>query len=252
MAQPTVTADAVVLRASPFGESDLVVHLLVRGHGRVGAFARGARKSTRRFGGGLEPFCVLSVEYAERRSAALVDLRGASLVTPHAALRADLLRLAHAGYATELVRELSHEHQANDRMYELLVGYYDALSAAGASSLLLRAFEVQAMEAAGLSPALNACVRCSADPTRDPASGFDPRAGGVVCGRCRRGDVALGPGALALLRALQRGGVAAAAKADASDLPLEPARRAMASFLAQHLQRELRSLSFLRDVGAPP
>lgn len=247
-----MTAEAVVLRASAFGESDLVVHLLVRGRGRIGAFARGARKSTRRFGCALEPFCILSVDYAERRGAELVDLRGASLVTPHAALRADLPRLAHAGYATELVRELSHERQANDRMYELLIGYFEALAAQGASSLLLRALEIQAMQAAGLSPSLGGCVRCGADPSRDPSSGFDATAGGVTCGRCRRGGAVLGPGALALLRALQRGGVVAASKADATDLPLEPVRRAMASFLGHHLQRELRSLSFLRDVGAPP
>lgn len=252
MAQPLVTAEAVVLRAVPFGESDLIVHLLVRGGGRIGAFARGARKSTRRFGCALEPFCVLSVDYAERRTSDLVDLRGASLVTPHAGLRTDLLRLAHAGYATELVRELSQEHQPNDRMYELLVEYFDALARAGASSLLLRALELKALDAAGFSPALTSCVRCGADPSRDESSGLDAVAGGVTCGRCRRGGAVLGPGALALLRALRRGGVAAAIQADAAELPLEPVRRAMTAFLGQHVHGELRSLSFLRDVGAPP
>ena len=69
--------------------------------------SRGARKSSKRFGSTLEPFSVLSVEYAERRGADLADLKGAALVEPHLGLRVDLGRLAHAGYATELVREMS-------------------------------------------------------------------------------------------------------------------------------------------------
>ena len=48
--------DALVLRAIAYGEADAVVHLLVRGRGRISAFARGARSSRKRFGGALEPF----------------------------------------------------------------------------------------------------------------------------------------------------------------------------------------------------
>ena len=51
---------ALVLRTLPYGENDLVVHLLARGLGRVPAFARGARKSQKRFGP-LEPFQLFEI-----------------------------------------------------------------------------------------------------------------------------------------------------------------------------------------------
>lgn len=246
-----VTADAVVLRTVPFGDSDLVVNLLVRSQGRVGVFARGARKSPRRYMSALEPFCVLSVEYADRPRSELSDLKGVSLVESHPSLRADLARMAHAGYATELVRELTLERQPNDPMYDLIVEFYDVLDRQGASSLVLRSLEMGALTAAGLTPALDGCVRCGTDPARDAASTFDVVSGGVACGRCARGGLPLGPQPLALLRALQRRGLDAASKADARLLPLEPVNRVMRAFIFQHLQRELRSLAFLRDVGAP-
>lgn len=246
-----VTANAVVLRTVPFGDSDLVVNLLVRSKGRVGVFARGARKSSRRFMSAIEPFCVLAVEYADRPRSELSDLKGASLVVSHPSLRADLVRMAHAGYATELVRELTQERQPNDPMYELLVEFYEVLDLQGASSLVLRAFEMGAATAAGVAPSLDGCVRCGSDPGRDPASVFDVAAGGVACGRCSRGGLPLGPMGLALLRALQHNGLQAASKADAGQLPLEPVGRVMRAFLFHHLQRDLRSFAFLRDVGAP-
>lgn len=246
-----MTANAVVLRTVPFGDSDLVVNLLVRSQGRVGAFARGARKSSRRYLSAIEPFCVLSVEYADRPRSELSDLKGVSLVESHPSLRADLVRMAHAGYATELVRELTQERQPNDPMYELIVGFYDVLDRQGASSLVLRSLEMGAVMAAGLAPSLDGCVRCGVDASRDPASTFDVVAGGVACARCARGGLPLGPRPLALLRALQRRGLEAASKADASDLPLEPVHRVMRAFIFHHLQRDLRSLAFLRDVGAP-
>ncbi|HZX94393.1 MAG TPA: recombination protein O N-terminal domain-containing protein, partial [Myxococcales bacterium] len=39
----------MVLRSIAYGEADAVVHLLVRGRGRIAAFARGARSSRKRF-----------------------------------------------------------------------------------------------------------------------------------------------------------------------------------------------------------
>ena len=46
--------DAVILRRTPVGESDLIVALFTRDHGRVSAVARGARRSRKRFPAGLE------------------------------------------------------------------------------------------------------------------------------------------------------------------------------------------------------
>ena len=48
--------DAVVLRVQKLGESDRIITLLTRRHGRLRAVARGVRRTTSRFGARLEPF----------------------------------------------------------------------------------------------------------------------------------------------------------------------------------------------------
>ena len=47
--------EAIVLRAWPFQEADLLVSLFTREQGRVKGVARHALRSRRRFGGALEP-----------------------------------------------------------------------------------------------------------------------------------------------------------------------------------------------------
>src|SRR6266446_4650237 len=55
MASRSYTTDAVVLRSIRFGEADRVLHLYTSERGRVGAVAKGVRKTKSRFGGRLEP-----------------------------------------------------------------------------------------------------------------------------------------------------------------------------------------------------
>ena len=60
--------DAVVLRVQKLGESDRIITLLTRRHGRVvRAVAKGVRRTTSRFGARLEPFGHVDVQIAEGR-----------------------------------------------------------------------------------------------------------------------------------------------------------------------------------------
>jgi len=256
--------DALVLRAIAYGESDVVVHLLVRGRGRIPAFARGARSSRKRFGGALEPFHRVEALLAEREGQELWALREARLVDGHAGLREDLHRIAHAGYAAELVHDLTRAGQAADALFELLDDFFSRLESGAATSARLRALELLALAAAGFAPELSACARCGSEVPAGRA-GFDPDAGGVLCARCAElaTSLALSHAARAALRQLSAGGLGAAdapTSADGSGRPADArgfedacvqAQRPLRLFLQHHIGRSLRSADFLAQVGAP-
>ncbi|HEY4886379.1 MAG TPA: DNA repair protein RecO, partial [Myxococcales bacterium] len=203
--------DALVLRAIAYGESDAVVHLLVRGRGRISAFARGARSSRKRFSGALEPFQRVEALLAEREGQELWALREARVVEGHARLREDLHRLAHAGYAAELIHDLTRAGQPADGLFALLEEFLSRLESGAATSARLRALELLSLEAAGFAPELAACARCGAEVPAGRA-GFDPDAGGVICAGCTSlaTSLALSHGARAALRQLRAGGLGAA------------------------------------------
>jgi DNA repair protein RecO (recombination protein O) len=259
-----VRCEALVLRGIAYGDSDAVVHLLVRGRGRVSAFARGAKASRRRFGGALEPFGRIEALLAEPSREGLWSLREARVIEAHGKLRDDLHRIAHAGFAADLAHDLAREGEPADALYGLLDQFLTRLEAAAATSARLRAFELGALEAGGLSPEVDRCARCGREVEAGRAS-FAPDAGGLLCRRCAASEHALplGVGARAALTQLRWGGLAAADEpksADGSGRPADAAAfeaacvdagHAMRAFLQHHLGRALPSADFIVQVGAP-
>jgi DNA repair protein RecO (recombination protein O) len=244
---------AVVLRAVDYGESDRVVLLLTRERGKLSAFARGARASRRRFGGALEPFTLVAAELRERPGSELHGLDALSVERAFGGIRGDLARIACAGYAAELSRELVRDHEPHEDLFDLLVAYLSDLDAAPARPAGLRAFELGALRAAGFMPRLDACARCGAAIAGAPIP-FDAEDGGALCAGCAP---AAGPRAVPLsaetagaLRRLQEGGLAAAASEPLAPPAGREAREALTRFVEHVLGRRLKSRAFLDEMGA--
>ena len=197
--------EALVLSTLDYGESDRVVTLLTREHGKVSAFAAGARKSKRRFAGALEPFMRLSVQLVETRGST-TRLDETDILAGYYAVRGDLSLIARALYALELCRELTRDHEPHQELYTLAVAYLERLDAREAGPTSLVAFELSAIAQAGLMPRFDACALCAAEPGAHPR--FDVAHGGAVCEACSRRARDSQPVPAALLsglRALQEG-----------------------------------------------
>jgi DNA repair protein RecO (recombination protein O) len=249
---------AVVLRTVDYGEADRVVTLLTEERGKLSAFARGARSSKRRFGGALEPFTILDAELKERSGSDLWTLDSVVVRRAFGAIRQDLARIACAGYACELARELVRENETQPDLYAVLVEYLAMLDARPADPTGLRAFELRSLRAAGVVPRLDACVRCAGPLPAGARLRFDPGEGGVLCGTCgpahARAPIITAETAAALTRLL------AGALDDAGGVPLPQAaameaRDALAAYIEHHLGRRLHARKFLDEIapmlGAP-
>jgi DNA repair protein RecO (recombination protein O) len=240
---------AVVLRTTDYGESDRVVALLSEEHGRLSAFARGARASRRRFGGALEPFTLLTAELRERPGAELWGLESVSVQRGFGAIRGDLSRIACAGYACDLCRALVRDHEPHPELFADLVALLALLDEAPARPETLRAFELMALRDSGLSPRLDGCARCGAPlPASLAGLAWSPE-GGLVCGSCRTGlprAVPCSPAAASALLALAAGGLAA------GPLPAgvgAEVRDLLSRFVEQQVGGKLPSRKFLDEVG---
>src|SRR6476469_2062093 len=92
MARGSYKTEAVVLRSIRFGEADRVLHLYTLERGRVGAVAKGVRKTKSRFGARLEPLSHVDLQM-HQGSGELGTITGVDLVRPHARTREDSYRL---------------------------------------------------------------------------------------------------------------------------------------------------------------
>ena len=125
MARSTTT-EAVVLRSFRLGEADRVLHLYTLERGRVGAVAKGVRKTKSRFGGRLEPFSHVELVLHQGRGE-LDTVTGASLVRSHDRIRTDPYRLQVGMIGLEAMLRLFTEQEANERAFTALTRFLDAL-----------------------------------------------------------------------------------------------------------------------------
>ena len=200
--------EAVVLRTFRFGEADRVLHLYTLDRGRVGAVAKGVRKTKSRFGARLEPFSHVEL-LLHQGSGELHTVTGASLVDPHRPAREDSYRLAVGLVGAEAMLRLFVEEERNERAFEALTRFLTALDVipAGvrgraARDPLALAFQLKLLWLSGYVPHLESCVECGGV---DDLVGYLPRAGGAVCTACAPSETAsLSPegfrGIAALLR----------------------------------------------------
>lgn len=177
--------EAVVLRKLRYGEADSILHLYTRAHGRVGAIAKGVRRSRSRFGGRLEPFFRLEMVLNEGRGE-LATVTSAETVEGYAGMRERSAALEVAGKTADFVLRLLDDREQNVPAFNLLVNMFGLLDSdpTAARPEVTLAFRAKMLLAAGFSPELGACVSCGA--TEDLVA-FSPAAGGVVCRDCRTG-----------------------------------------------------------------
>jgi DNA repair protein RecO (recombination protein O) len=235
---------ALVLSTLDYGEADRLVTLFTRDHGKLTAFAAGARKSRVRFGGALEPFTLVKTRLVERRGETF-RMERADVERKFNTVRQELPLIARALYCLELCRELVRDREPHPALFASLLEYLELLDERTAGPTSLIAFELNALARAGLMPRFDRCTVCAGPAGEAP--GFDPDHGGVLCRGCRGRAfhcVAVSPQLMESLSALQSG--------DRNPLPA-PARRAAREllnlFIAHHLGRRLKSVDFMVQVG---
>lgn len=249
--------DGVVLRTQKLGEADRIITILCRQNGRVRAVAKGVRRTKSRFGARLEPFTHVDVLIHPGRS--LDVITQAEAIRPYGTpLAADYPRYTAGTAMLETAERFTPmEKEPALRQFLLLVGGLRTLGQSGEDEreprLVLDAYLLRSLSAAGYAPALDACARCGAPgvtdgggPGGDPAGGkrlvaFAVQAGGMVCASCRPpGAVSLSPQTVALMLALLRGDWNSAMHSESKHRV--ECSGLVAAYLQWHLEHSIRSL----------
>ena len=250
--QPQIS-DAIILRHLDYGESDRIVTFFTPDHGRRKGFARGARKSRKRYGPGLELFAQVRIHWTPPKSGELLSLREVELVDLRTGLRNDLEAMALAGYGCELVEELIGEDPGHPETYDLLRAFLDHLADKGNTPEARMLFELRLLNHVGYVPHLLHCSECDNDlPTADVA--FDAARGGALCSACASAGsrVRLARMTLGSLAKILQSPEDNFADISLSPQTLQEGGEAIFSAVKTHLHRPLRSLAFLESlqVGA--
>src|SRR5438067_10301107 len=177
MAGRAYKTEAVVLRSFRFGEADRVLHLYTLERGRIGAVAKGIRKTKSRFGARLEPLSHVEL-MLHQGSGELQTVTGVELVRSHRETREQQYRLGVGLLGAETMLRLFTEQEANPRAFQALTRFLELLEALppneGRPALdpLALSFQLKLLWLSGYLPHLTSCANCG---TRDEALiGYSP------------------------------------------------------------------------------
>ena len=172
-----------MLRSLRFAEADRILHLYTSERGRIGAIAKGVRKTKSRFGARLEPLSHVELMLHEG-AGELQTVTGVDLRHTHRATREDPYRLNVGLIGAEAMLRLFGEPEPSPRAFTALERFLEALDEAEpldsqpALDPLVLSFQLKQLWVAGYLPHLTSCVECGAV---GELVAFAPRAGGAVC-----------------------------------------------------------------------
>lgn len=210
---PAYTADALILRTYKLGESDRIVVFLTRDRGKKRGVAKNARQSRRRFGGALEPLTLGRIGYVERERRELVHVQYVEAIrSPLAAVDGDAL--GYVEYFAELIDEWAPDADPNETMFRLGASMVEALAVGTPVEPLARYFEYWLLRLQGV---------------------YEP-------------DDRLSAEARAFLSAARSLSPFGLGELPVSRRTLAELEAAHRELIAEHLEKDLRSVRVLRDM----
>ena len=255
--RPSHVTPAIVLRARPFGESDKIVSFFTEGFGKLTGIAKGAMRSRKRFMNSLEPFALVNLRFQDPSHNNLVFVQSSDLVSSFRQLLSSLERISYASYLVEITDGLLGEREENPSVFRHLTKGLSFLEKNEISLQFLTSFELKLLTLVGYQPFLENCKRCHKDCLMGDAAvrwHFSPAEGGILCESCghaHKEALPLGAVAIEVLSALQAEALTPSSRLLLSPSVIREIRTAVHGFIQFHMEREIKSASFLSAFSLP-
>ena len=192
-------AQALVLRALPFGETSAIITLLTREVGKVRGLAKGAWRPKSKFDAALDLLSICQVLVLHRSSGNL-DLFTEAFLEHRFRIGRYEASFAAGLYIAELLDSVTVDADPQPELFDLATRairflsaprpgqrseQQSAINSRTISALVIHA-ELGILHQLGQLPSLHCCAECQR-PLEGRRISFSMLAGGGLCPRCRRG-----------------------------------------------------------------
>jgi len=183
----TFKARGVVLREVSVGEADKIVVLLLKGRGKFGVSAKGARKSGSKFLAAAQLFTYS--DFVITQGPSFFALAQTDVIETFYDLRVSYESLAAASRMAKLCDRVILEHEPCDDILRLLIYGFNALCKSKQPDLVTAAFALKFLEYNGLTPSFAVCSICQKQLTSADAGKqgrYSVGLHGAICAECAK------------------------------------------------------------------
>lgn len=178
-----LTVRGLVVRVTPYKDTDALLTILTADQGKITAKARGLRRKNSPL---VAPCQLLTFgEFTLFEYRDMYTINEAHAIELFPALQKDLCKLSLGTYFAQAAELISQEDMPTPELLSLVLNCLYALSSLNVSETQVKAvFELRIACLAGYAPDLHGCHRCGSDyPER-----FDVSQGVLECVNCRSYD----------------------------------------------------------------
>lgn len=173
--------EALVLRKTPYRDSDYILSLFTKDLGKISGIARNAKNSMKRFGARLEPFVHIRVNLKETgRDFKLIQ--DTETIRVFSSFSEDIELFTLGSLMLEITDVLTPRESANQDMFELLIKALELMNSKESPLPIVLQFQLEALSIAGYEPNLYSCAKCEVPIEGD--SYFSINGGGAICFKC--------------------------------------------------------------------
>lgn len=241
----------LVLRVTAYNDTDALLTLLSRDHGKLTVKARGLRRKN----SPLTAPCQLLAfgEFTLFEYRGMYTINEANSIELFQQLRRDLGKLALGTYFAQAAEVISQEDLPNPELLSLVLNCLYALSKLDRSENQVKAvFELRSACIAGYAPDLHGCHRCG-NPLPDR---FDISEGCLECGSCRSPEsggirMPVTPGMLEAMRYICSCDPKQLFSFQAGGPTMEDLAHLTESYLTTQLERGFTTLDFYKSLQNP-
>jgi len=241
----------LVVRVTPYNDSDALLSVLTPNHGKLTVKARGLRRKNSPLIAPCQLLAYADFTLFEYRN--MYTINEAHSVELFSALRKDLQKLALGSYFAQAAEMMSQEDLPNPELLSLVLNCLYGLSKLDVPEPIVKAvFELRSACLSGYTPDLFGCYRCGCDtPDR-----FDISQGRLECSLCRDQSssglrMPITPGVLDAMRYICSCDSQRLFSFRASEDTLESLSYVTESYLSTQLERGFSALDFYKSLLIP-
>lgn len=241
----------LVVRVTPYHDTDAILSILTPNHGKVTVKARGLRRKNSPLVASCQLLAYGEFTLFEYRN--MYTINEANALELFSPLRKDLLKLSLGSYFAQAAETMSQEDMPNPELLSLVLNCLYGLSRLSLPQAQVKAvFELRSACLSGYAPDLYGCYRCGCEnPDR-----FDISEGRLECAACRNPEstglrMPVSPGVLDAMRYICACDSKKLFSFSASTETLESLSYVTESYLSTQLERGFSTLDFYKSLLIP-
>ncbi len=248
-----MTVRSIIMKKMDRGEADEMVIFISREKGWLTGVAKNSRKSRVRFGGHLEPLCIVDIVVRSRQKDNMVWIDEAHMLTAFLKIRNDMELVARTSYFLELASVFLPEGQPDENVFDFLENFLVTVDRSTPSPMEFLLHEIHLLALLGYRPVFSNCPICEKGFSPNTDAFFTPNLGGICHRAClderSSTTIRISPATLAALRHLLDSDSRLAGRIKIGRMARAEVRESLSAFVRHIRGEDLQSLRFMEKVG---